>query len=51
VIAKNETPHPKRAIAPATQAGEDEGNAARARTEAKSRVSAAVTDAKQRAAD
>jgi hypothetical protein len=50
-IAKNETPHPKRAVAPTAQDTEDQGKVARARAEAKSRVSAAVTDAKQRAAD
>jgi hypothetical protein len=50
-IAMNETPHPKRAVAPTTQDTEDKGKVARAKAEAKSRVSAAVTDAKQRAAD
>jgi hypothetical protein len=50
-IAKNETPHPKRAVVPATPATEDAGTVARVRAEATSRVSAAVTDAKQRAAD
>jgi hypothetical protein len=50
-IAKNETPNPKHAVAPAPEAPADEGKMARATAEAKSHVSAAVSDVKHQAAD
>ncbi|MGH9422628.1 MAG: hypothetical protein ACRD3J_21815 [Thermoanaerobaculia bacterium] len=50
-IAKNETPHPKRAVAPAVDPNAPDGKVAHVKAEAKSHVSAVVTDAKQRATD
>lgn len=50
-IAKNETPRPKRSVAPPTETPDDAGKIARAKAEAKSRVSGAVSDVKQRASD
>ncbi|HZT76077.1 MAG TPA: hypothetical protein VFA27_05430 [Vicinamibacterales bacterium] len=47
-IAKNETPHPSRAVAPPLDAPDDHGTVARATSEARSRVSAALAGVKQR---
>src|SRR5215469_12846556 len=50
-IAKNETPNPKHAVAPAPQEPAGDGKMAHATAEAKSQVSAAISDVKHRAAD
>src|SRR5262249_32954427 len=50
-IAKNETPHPTRAVAPTAEVGDDEGRLARVKAEAKSEGTAALAEAKQRAVD
>ena len=50
-VAKNETPHPKHAVAPSPQAVEPRGGVARATSEAKSRVSAAAADVKRTTLD
>lgn len=50
-LAKNETPHLKRAVARNAEANEDAGTVARAKAEAKAQVSAAVVRLKQQARD
>jgi hypothetical protein len=50
-VAKNETPNPKHAVAPAPEAPADAGKMARATAEAKSQVSSAISEMKHYASD
>src|SRR5262249_8505636 len=50
-IAKNEAPHPTRAVTPSTDVNEDAGTIDRAKAEAKSEVTTVIADAKQHAVD